>query len=67
MENAKVLKVDPRWFELGVKESIHIRAIQPSLNKDGGRYILLASSKPEFSDQVLVLLRNCQAVLSQYS
>ena len=31
---------DSRWFERGVKEAIHIKANQPSLNKDGGRYKL---------------------------
>ena len=29
-----------RWFESGVKEAIHIRMSQSSLNKDGGRYNL---------------------------
>ena len=29
-----------RWFERGVKEAIFIRALNPSLNRDGGRYNL---------------------------
>ena len=40
MESAKILAVDDRWFERGVKEAIHIRVAAPSLNKDGGRYNL---------------------------
>jgi len=35
-----VLDRDPRWFERGVKEAIYIRAVNPSLNRDGGRYHL---------------------------
>ncbi|XP_068724037.1 uncharacterized protein [Montipora capricornis] len=38
--NAEILEVEPRWFERGVKEAIHIRTLCPSLNKDGGRYNL---------------------------
>ena len=42
LENTEVLTVEPKWFERGVKEAIYIRAIQPSLNRDGGRYNLPA-------------------------
>ena len=38
--NAEILEVEPRWFERGVKEAIHIRTLCPSLNKDGGSYNL---------------------------
>ncbi|XP_064635226.1 uncharacterized protein LOC135492606 [Lineus longissimus] len=38
IENAKVFEVEPRWYERGVKEAIHIRTLQPTLNKDGGRH-----------------------------
>ena len=38
--NAEILEVEPRWFERGVKEAIHIRTLCPSLNKDRGRYNL---------------------------
>ena len=34
------LKTEPRWFERGVKEAIFIRALDPRLNRDGGRYNL---------------------------
>ena len=40
LEKVNILDTDSRWFERGVKEAIYIRACQPSLNKDGGRYKL---------------------------
>ena len=40
LENAKILLVEHKWFEGGVKEAIHIRALNPSLNRDGGCYNL---------------------------
>ena len=40
IENTQILAVEPRWFERGVKEAIHIKAYAPSLNRDGGRYQL---------------------------
>ena len=36
----EILEVEPRWYERGVKEAIHIRILNPSLNKDGGRHNL---------------------------
>ena len=36
LENTKILAVEHKWFERGVKEAIHIRALKPSLNRDGG-------------------------------
>ena len=40
IEEAKILTVEPKWFERGVKEAIYIRALHPPLNRDGGRYNL---------------------------
>ena len=40
LSNTRILDREPRWFERGVKEAIHIRANKPSLNKDGGRHQL---------------------------
>ena len=40
LENTKILLVEHKWFERGVKEAIHIRTLNPSLNRDGGRYNL---------------------------
>ena len=38
LENTKMVAMEHKWFERGVKEAIHIRALKPSLNRDGGRY-----------------------------
>ena len=40
MDEVNILAVEPRWFEKGVREAIHIRVEQPSLNKDGVHYNL---------------------------
>ena len=40
LENTEILTTESRWFERGVKEAICIRALNPSLNRDGGRYNL---------------------------
>ncbi len=40
IERAKIVAVEPRWFEWGARENIYIRTERPSLNKDGGRYNL---------------------------
>ena len=46
LEKVKILDREARWFERGVKEAIYIRAYQPTLNKDGGRYKLPNSYDP---------------------
>ena len=38
LENTKIISVEHKWFERGVKEAIYIRALNPSLNKYGGCY-----------------------------
>ena len=38
LDNTEILTTEPRWFERGVKEAFYIRALNPSLNRDGGRY-----------------------------
>ena len=40
LKNAKIPAVEHKWFERGGKEAIHILALKPSLNRDGGRYNL---------------------------
>ena len=40
IENVKILTVENRWFERGVKEAVFIRSVGPTLNKDKGRYKL---------------------------
>ena len=42
LDNARILEVESRWYERGVKEAIHIRVAKPSLNRDGGRFNLPA-------------------------
>ena len=38
LDNTEFLKTESRWFERVGKEAIYIRALNPSLNRDGGRY-----------------------------
>ena len=40
LENTEVVTTETRWFERGVKGAIYIRALNPSFNRDGGRYNL---------------------------
>ena len=40
LENTEILTAESRWFERRVKEAIYIRTLNPSLNRDGGRYNL---------------------------
>ena len=42
LDKVKILTVDNRKFERGVKEAIYIRIMKSSLNKDGGHYLLPA-------------------------
>ena len=44
LENIEILTTESRWFERGVKEAIYVRALNPSLNRDGGGTICLQSS-----------------------
>ena len=41
LDKVKMLEVEPKWFERGVREVIQIRMKNPTLNKDAGRYHLL--------------------------
>ena len=36
----EILMTESRWFARGIKESIYIRALKPSINRDRGRYNL---------------------------
>ena len=40
LENTEILTTESRWLERGVNEAICIRAVNPSLNRDSGRYNL---------------------------
>ncbi|XP_072041190.1 uncharacterized protein [Amphiura filiformis] len=39
-QEVQILDSDPRWYQRGVKEAIHIAATNPDLNKDLGRHPL---------------------------
>ncbi len=40
MNDTNCFEMEPKWFDRGFKEAIHILVTHPSLNKDGGRYNL---------------------------
>ena len=40
LDNVRILEVELKWFERGVRESIEIIINSPTLNKDAGRYNL---------------------------
>ena len=40
LDKTKILCVEPKYFERGVKEAILIRKLKPFLNRDGGRHRL---------------------------
>jgi len=42
LDQVRILDSEQDWFVRGVKEAIYIRAHQPSLNRDGGRFRLPA-------------------------
>ena len=44
--SAKILDSEPRWAQRGIKEAIYIRAHNPDLNCDQGRYHLSALWDP---------------------
>ena len=46
----KILDRDNRWFQRGIREAIYIRAQQPTLNRNAGRYTL-----PVVWDQIISL------------
>ncbi|KAI8518907.1 hypothetical protein Bbelb_021640 [Branchiostoma belcheri] len=40
LEGVRILDTEQDFFKRGIEEAIYIRALQPSLNRDGGRYRL---------------------------
>ena len=40
MDKVKILTVENREFERGIKEAMNIRVAEQSLNKDGRHYLL---------------------------
>ncbi|XP_078582762.1 uncharacterized protein LOC144865701 isoform X2 [Branchiostoma floridae x Branchiostoma japonicum] len=46
LDKVEILDTEPDFFARGIKEAIYIRALQPSLNRDGGRHRLPATYNP---------------------
>ena len=46
-ENVRIPDRKPDWFRRGIKEAIYISQLQPSFNRDGGRYQLLGKQSFE--------------------
>ncbi|KAI8499245.1 hypothetical protein Bbelb_230090 [Branchiostoma belcheri] len=46
LEGDRILDTEQDYFKRGIKEAIYIRALQPSLNWDGGRYRLQTTFDP---------------------
>ncbi|KAI8495108.1 hypothetical protein Bbelb_270940 [Branchiostoma belcheri] len=46
LDKVKILDTKPDFFARGIKEAIYIRALQPSLNRDGGSHRLSATYDP---------------------
>lgn len=42
--NGHILDIEDRWFERGVKEAIHVKLKQPSLNRRGDLTHLLSAT-----------------------
>ncbi|KAI8494553.1 Serine/threonine-protein phosphatase 2A regulatory subunit B'' subunit alpha, partial [Branchiostoma belcheri] len=52
LEGVRILDTEQDYFKRGIKEAIYIRALQPSLNLDGGRYRLQTTVDPLLTSHV---------------
>ncbi|KAI8506131.1 hypothetical protein Bbelb_164840 [Branchiostoma belcheri] len=52
LEGVRILDTEQDYFKRGIKEAIYIRALQPSLNRDGGRYRLQTTFDPLLTSHV---------------
>ncbi|KAI8513339.1 hypothetical protein Bbelb_099780 [Branchiostoma belcheri] len=52
LEGVRILDTEQDYFKRGIKEAIYIRALQPSLNRDGGRYRLHTTFDPLLTSHV---------------
>ena len=52
LDKVEILDADPDYVTRGIREAIYIRALQPSLNRDGGRYKLPATFDPVLESRV---------------
>ena len=59
IDKVKVLDREPKYLERGIRESIYIRALKPSLNRDGGRYRLPAVYDKLLRSHISGLNKDC--------
>ncbi|KAI8496080.1 hypothetical protein Bbelb_259220 [Branchiostoma belcheri] len=52
LEGVRILDTEQDYFKRDIKEAIYIRALQPSLNRDGGRYRLQTTFDPLLTSHV---------------
>ncbi|KAI8514558.1 hypothetical protein Bbelb_071490 [Branchiostoma belcheri] len=52
LEGVRILDTEQDYFKRGIKEAIYIRALQPSLKRDGGRYRLHTTFDPLLTSHV---------------
>ncbi|KAI8494282.1 hypothetical protein Bbelb_280420 [Branchiostoma belcheri] len=52
LEGVRIMDTEQDYFKRGIKEAIYIRALQPSLNRDGGRYRLQTTFDPLLTSHV---------------
>ncbi|KAI8522110.1 hypothetical protein Bbelb_018640 [Branchiostoma belcheri] len=52
LEGVRILDTEQDYFKRGIKEAIYISALQPSLNRDGGRYRLQTTFDPLLTSHV---------------
>ncbi|KAI8505434.1 hypothetical protein Bbelb_166230 [Branchiostoma belcheri] len=52
LEGVRILDTEQDYFKRGIKEAIYIRALQPSLNRDGGRYRLQTTFDPLLTSHI---------------
>ena len=62
LDEVKILDRESSWYEQGVKEAVYIRALRPSLNRDGGRFQL-----PHIWDPLLTSLSERCLLISSHS
>ncbi|KAI8487850.1 hypothetical protein Bbelb_342980 [Branchiostoma belcheri] len=55
LEAVRILDTEQDYFKRGIKEAIYIRALQPSLNRDGGRYRLQTTFDPLLTSHVGII------------
>ncbi|KAI8482586.1 carbohydrate binding [Branchiostoma belcheri] len=52
LTGVRILDTEQDYFKRGIKEATYIRALQPSLNRDGGRYRLRTTFDPLLTSHI---------------